>query len=53
MSTHLLMSLLNELDKRDKMRGFPSHRGFPCILALFRNEFNKLNYTRSRILFII
>ena len=31
------MNFLNELRKRDKMRGLPS------ILSLFRNEFNKLN----------
>ena len=35
MSAHVLLNLLNELGKRDKMRGLPS------ILALFRNEFNK------------
>ena len=34
MSTHVLLNLLNELRKRDKMRGMPS------ILCLFRNEFN-------------
>ena len=36
MSAHVLLNLLNELGKRDKMRGLPS------ILSLFRNEFNKL-----------
>ena len=35
MSAHVLLSLLNELGKGDKMRGLPS------ILSLFRNEFNK------------
>ena len=35
MSVHVLLNLLNELGKRDKMRGLPS------ILSLFRNEFNK------------
>ena len=35
MSAHVLLNLLNELGKRDKMRGLPS------ILSLFRNEFNK------------
>ena len=35
MSARVLLNLLNELGKRDKMRGLPS------ILALFRNEFNK------------
>ena len=34
MSTHVLLHLLNELRKRDKMRGMPG------ILCLFRNEFN-------------
>ena len=44
MSAHVLLSLLNELGKRDKMRGLPS------ILSLFRNEFNKFNTTRARML---
>ena len=44
MSAHVLLNLLNELGKRDEMRGLPS------ILSLFRNEFNKLNNTRARIL---
>ena len=39
-----LLNLLNELWKRDKMRGLPS------ILSLFRNEFNKFNNTRARML---
>ena len=39
MSAHVLLNLLNELRKRDKMRGLPS------ILSLFRNEFNKFNKT--------
>ena len=37
MSAHVLLNLLNELGKRDKMRGLPS------ILSLFRNEFYKFN----------
>ena len=41
---HVLSNLLNELGKRDKMRGLPS------ILFLFRNEFNKFNNTRARML---
>ena len=41
MSAHVLLILLNELGKRDKMRGLPS------ILSLFRNEFNKFNKTRA------
>ena len=44
MSAHVLLNLLNELWKRDKMRGLPS------ILFLFRNEFNKFNNTRARML---
>ena len=43
MSAHVLLNLLNELGKRDKMRGLPS------ILSLFRNEFNKFNNTRARM----
>ena len=43
MSVHVLLNLLNELGKRDKMRGLPS------ILSLFRNEFNKFNNTRTRM----
>ena len=42
MSAHVLLNLLNELGKRDKMRGLPS------ILSLCRNEFNKFNNTRAR-----
>ena len=34
MSAHVLLNLLNDLWKRDKMQGLPS------ILSLFRNEFN-------------
>ena len=44
MSAHGLLNLINELGKRDKMRGLPS------ILSLFRNEFNKFNNTRARML---
>ena len=44
MSAHVLLNLLNELGKRDKMRGLPS------ILSLFSNEFNKFNNTRARML---
>ena len=44
MSAHVLLNLLNELSKRDKMRGSPS------ILSPFRNEFNKFNNTRTRML---
>ena len=44
MSAHVLLNLLNELGKRDKMRGLPS------ILSLFCNEFDKFNSTRARML---
>ena len=42
MSAHVLLNLLNELRKRDQMRGLPS------ILYLFRNEFNKFDNTGAR-----
>ena len=44
LSDRVILNLLNELRKRDKMRCLPS------ILSLFRNEFNKFNYTGARIL---
>ena len=44
MSAHVLLNLLNELGKRDKMRGLPS------ILSLFLNELNKFNNARARML---
>ena len=44
MSAHVLLNLLNELGKRDKMRGLPS------ILSLFCNKFNNFNNTRAGIL---
>ena len=44
MSVHVLLSLLNELRKRDKMQGLP------LILSLFRNKFHKFNKTRARML---
>ena len=52
MSAHVLLNLLNEFGKRDKMRGLPRDkiRGLPSILSLFRNEFNKFNNTRARML---
>ena len=34
MSVHVLLNLLNELEKRDQMRDFSS------ILSLFRKRFN-------------
>ena len=39
MSAHVLLNLLNELGKSDKMRGLPS------IFLLFRSKFNKFNKT--------
>ena len=45
MSAHVLLNLLNELRKRDKMRGLPS------IVSLFRNKFNKFNNTRAQGMF--
>ena len=47
MSAHVLLNLLNELGKRDKMRGLTS------ILSLFRNDFNKFNNTIAQMLDII
>ena len=44
MSAHVLLNLLNEFGKSDIRRGLPS------ILSLFRNEFNKFNNTRARML---
>ena len=44
MSAHVLLNLLNELGKSDKMRGLPS------ILLLFHNEFSKFNNTGAGML---
>ena len=44
MSAHVVLNLLNEFRKRDKMRGLQR------IVSLFRDEFNKFNYTRVRML---
>ena len=44
MSAHVLLNLLNELGKRNKLQGLPS------ILSLFRNEFNKFNNARAQML---
>ena len=38
-SAHVLLNLLNELEKRYKIRGLPS------ILSLFHNELNEFNNT--------
>ena len=40
---HVLMNLLNELEKRDNMWGLSS------ILSIFRNEFNKFSNTGARM----
>ena len=42
MSVHVLLDILNELGKRDKMRK-------PRILSLLRNEFNKISNTGARM----
>ena len=44
MNAHVLLNLLNELRKIDKMRGLPS------ILSLFCNKFNKFSNTGARML---
>ena len=44
MSAHILSNQLKELGKRNKMRDLPG------IYPFFRNEFNKLNNTRARML---
>ena len=44
MSAHVLLNLLNELRKRDKMRGLLG------MLSLLRNRFNELNNTGAWIL---
>ena len=44
MSAHVLLNLLNELRKRDKMQGLSS------ILSLFCNKFYKFNNTGAQML---
>ena len=44
MSAHVLLNLLSEFGKSDKMRGLSS------ILSFFRNVFNKFNKTGARML---
>ena len=44
MRDHVLLNLLNELGKRDKMRGLPS------ILSCFHNEFYKFDDTGALML---
>ena len=43
MSARVLLNLLKELGKRDKMGGSQ------IVLSLFLNEFNKFNNTRARM----
>ena len=42
MSAHVRLNILNQLGKRDKMRGLMS------ILSLFCNKINKFNKTGAR-----
>ena len=44
MSAHVLLNLLNKLEKRNKMRGLPS------VLSLFRNKLDKFNNTAAWML---
>ena len=44
MNAHVLLNLLNELRKRDKMLGLSSN------LSLFCNKSNKFNKTEAQIL---
>ena len=44
MNAHVLLNLLNELVKSDKMRGLPS------ILSVFSIEFDRFNTTEARML---
>ena len=44
MSAHVLLKLLNQLGKSDKMQGLPS------ILSLFPNLFNKFNNTGAQMI---
>ena len=46
MSAHVSLNSLNELGKRDKMRGLPS------ILSLSLKEFNKFNDTEHECLIL-
>ena len=44
MSAHILLNLINEFIKSDKMRGLLS------ILSLFYSELNKFKITKARML---
>ena len=50
MSANVLLNLLNELRKSDKMRGLPSI--LSLILSLLRKEFNKFHKTGTRTLYV-
>ena len=41
------IEFIKQAGERDKMQGLP---GILFLLFIFRNEFNKFNYTRARIL---
>ena len=43
MSAPVLLNLLNKVKKKGKMQGWPS------ILSLFHNEFNKFNNTGAHV----
>ena len=43
MSTHVLLNLLNELMKRDKLWGYTDH------FMAFCNKFDKFNNTRAQL----
>ena len=43
MSAHVLLNLLNELEKNIRCEALPS------ILSIFPNEWNKFNDTRTRM----
>ena len=49
MSAHVLLNLLNELGKKE-IKCEACRTFLPSILSLFRNEFNKFNNTRARML---
>ena len=44
MSAHVLLILVNEFGKRDQMQGLLS------VSSFFRDEFDKFNNTRVRVL---
>ena len=46
MSAHVLFNLLNELRKKDKMRGLQN------IYLFFGKKFNKFNITGARMLYL-